>query len=114
MSILSGARDVLSLLAFERALGRVRDQQLQRMLDGRPMSDDELRQAEREAALATARQLYADDTALAMGLARAPGERDHRRDYAARSSAPAEVAALSSHHALCRLPIVGDPSLVSP
>ena len=109
MSIMSGLRDTVAALSFDRRLQEVRDQQLQRVLDGRPMTDDELREAEREAALQVARLMYSDDTALAMGIATQRGERDHRKDYAARSSTQADVAALVTHQVICALPVVGDP-----
>lgn len=109
MSIMSSARDTLSTLLFEQALRQVRDMQLERMRDGRPMSDDELRAAERDAALHAARHSYSDDTAMAMGIASRPGERDHRKDYASRPTAAADMALLATHRLICAVPIVGDP-----
>lgn len=109
MSIMSSARDTVSTLAFEQALRLVRDRQLERMRDGRPMTDDELRRAERDAALGTARLMYSDDTVMAMGIASRPGERDHRSDYASRTTAAADMALLATHRLICAVPIVGDP-----
>ncbi|AMM25108.1 hypothetical protein [Variovorax sp. PAMC 28711] len=114
MSIMSGARDTLSTLVFEQALRQVRDRQLERMRDGRPMNDAELRAAEREAALAAARHVYGDDTAMAMGIASQAGERDHRKDYASRTTAAADMALLATHRLICAVPIVGDPEHAVP
>jgi hypothetical protein len=111
MSILSGMRDTLSHLAFERALRELRDLQIQRMLDGRPLDAQALQDLERDAALHTARQMYCDTTVLAWGMAAHAGARDHRKDYAARTTASADMAVLATHRQICRIPIVGDPEL---
>ena len=111
MSIMSGMRDTLSNLSFERALREVRDLQIQRMLEGRPLGAQELQDLERNAALQAARQMYCDDTVLAWGIAQQAGERDHRKDYAARTTASADMAVLATHRQICRIPIVGDPEL---
>ena len=39
------------------------------------------------------------------------GARDHRKDYAARTTASADMAVLATHRQICRIPIVGDPEL---
>jgi hypothetical protein len=111
MSIMSGMRDTLASLSFERALREVRDLQIQRMLDGRPLTAQELQALERDAALQAARQMYCDETALAWGMAEQAGQRDHRKDYASRSTASADMAVLATHRQICRIPIVGDPEL---
>ena len=110
MSIMSSLRDTTASIAFDRALQGVRDRQIDSLLDGRPMSDDALREAERQAALAVARRFYNDETALAMGLATRAGERDHKQDYARRMQATADQATLFTHHLICALPVVGDPA----
>lgn len=110
MSMMTNLRDITASIMFGRELQAVRDAQLQQMLDGQPMSDEQLRAAEQEAVLRVARQLYSDKTALAMGFAKAPGERDHKRDYAARTNANADAAALFTHRVICELPVVGDPA----
>jgi hypothetical protein len=114
MSIMSSLRDTAASLAFDRALQGVRDLQIQRLLDGRPMGGDELREAEKSAVLGVARHFYNDDTALAMGLAAQAGERDHKRDYAGRAQAPADQATLFTHRLICALPVVGDPANALP
>ncbi len=111
MSIMSGMRDTLANLSFERALREVRDLQIQRMLDGRPLSQQELQALERDAALKAARQMYCDETVLAWGIAQNAGQRDHRKDYASRSTASADMAVLATHRWICRIAIVGDPEL---
>lgn len=110
MSLMSGLRDTIATIAFDRHLQAVRERQIVGMLDGAPLSDDALREAEKQAALTVARQMYNDETALAMGIAGQAGERDHRKDYAARSSAQGDVSVLVAHRILCGLPIVGDPA----
>ena len=110
MSLMSGLRDTIATLAFDRQLQAVRERQIAGVLDGVPLSEDALREAERQAALTVARQMYNDDVALAMGIAVKPGERDHRKDYAARSSAQGDVSVLAAHRIICGLPIVGDPA----
>lgn len=114
MSIMKSLRDTTASLAFDRALQAVRDRQLQSVLDGTPMSEEALHEAEREAALGVARHFYNDDTALAMGIASRRGERDHRADYAARANVAADQAALFTHRAMCAVPVVGDPEFLLP
>ncbi|RZI94221.1 MAG: hypothetical protein EOP78_09430 [Variovorax sp.] len=109
MSIMSGARDTLATLVFEQALRQVRDRQLERVRERRPMTEAELHAAERDAALSAARHVYRDETAMAMGIASLPGERDHRKDYASRTTAAADMALLATHRLICAVPIVGDP-----
>jgi hypothetical protein len=46
---------------------------------------------------------------MAMGIASRPGERDHRKDYASRPTAAADMALLATHRLICAVPIVGDP-----
>jgi hypothetical protein len=110
MSLMSGLRDTIATIAFDRRLQTVRERQIAGVLDGAPLSDDALREAEKDAALAVARQMYNDDAALAMGIAEQAGERDHRKDYGARSSAQGDVSVLTAHRIICGLPIVGDPA----
>ncbi|QNP49162.1 hypothetical protein [Diaphorobacter aerolatus] len=114
MSVLSSIRDTAANLSLERALSLVREQQLQRMLAGHPMSEQELREQEREAILGIARILYCDDAVMSMGIANKRGVTDHRKDYVARATAAADAAVLISHQRLCQIPMVGDPAYQFP
>ena len=110
MSLMSSLRDTAAALAFDRALQGVRHLQIQRLLDGRPLGEAALRAAETEAALGVARTLYSDDTVIAMGIAAQSGERNHKRDYAARTNAGSDIATLFTHRCICAIPVVGDPA----
>ena len=109
MSILSTMRDTAAMLGLDRALQALRDQQLHRMLEGNPLTEEELRAGAQEAVLVVARRMYCDETARALSIASANGKVDHRKQYAERATAAADTATLLSHQHLCRIPIVGDP-----
>ena len=114
MSVLSNLRDTISALSLEVALRDVRERQLRRLLlDDNPMTEQELRAAEREVVLATARLMYCDETAQAMGIVASAGRLDHRKDYASRATASADLMCLWTHQLLCRLPVVGDPAFAA-
>jgi len=109
VSIMSSFRDTLSTLSLEQALGRLRDQQMDRLLDGKPISDEALRQAERAIAVQLAEHFYGDATHQAMAIAPGDGQGGVLSSFAARSTVMADAAILLAHRMLCRVPVVGDP-----
>lgn len=107
MSIMSGFRDTLASLALEQALGRLRDEQIERLLAGAPLSDEQLRQAEKAIAMQLAQHYWGGACASALGISAAP---DVAAAYAARCTVAGDAAALLTHRILCQIPVVGDPA----
>lgn len=106
---MSSYRDTMSTLSLEQALGRLRDQQIDRLLAGHPMPDEELRQAERAIAIQLAEHFYGGATCQAMAIASGPGHGGGLQSFATRSTVMADAAILLAHRMLCRIPVVGGP-----
>lgn len=107
MSIMSGFRDTLASLALEQALGRLRDEQIERLLAGAPLSDEQLRQSEKAIAMQLAQHYWGEACTSALAIPAAP---DVVAAYAARCTVAGDAATLLTHRILCQIPVVGDPA----
>ncbi len=107
MSIMSGFRDTLASLALEQALGRLRDEQIERLLAGAPLSDEQLRQSEKTIAMQLAQHYWGEACTSALAIPSVP---DVVAAYAARCTVASDAAVLLTHRILCQIPVVGDPA----